>query len=306
MNCLCCGCETVKQSQTVDGLLFCHKCYRFSYLPSPKKHKKNHTPADILKAIREIAFPDSMYNASAIGIIGDICKIDPRILQLMSLIAESEYPLQGKIEALTEEIDIYRIVDDIAGLYLTDSLSTEYVVRCYAVAAERNVKYIDIQKRKKEEAALKAKEKKEQEAKERREHREREKEKKLQEEKALRVQRDKEREKRLQEEKTLREQREKEREKRIQEEKARREQREREKAALKKRRKQKIKKDFLSIFKAAIVTLFIVECIIFAVSLITIFIGWINGTGHAPIWTCLLWESLAFGLPSGIYISEAL
>lgn len=149
----------------------------------------------------------------------------------------------------------------------------------------------NIQKNRKEEAELK----------ERRE----------QEEKALREQREKERKKKEREEIARIKQREKERERKRQEEIAQREKererREQEKVALKETRKQKIKKDFLSIYNLAMYAMFIllvVECIIFLISLIIIIIGWISGSGHAPVWTCLLWESLAIGILSiiGMFI----
>lgn len=147
----------------------------------------------------------------------------------------------------------------------------------------------NIQKNRKEEAELK--ERKEQEEKALREQREKERKKKEQEKIARIKQREKERERKRQEEIAQREQREKERERR-----------EQEKAALIETRKQEIKKDFLSIYEPAIFILLVVECIIFLISLIIIIIGWISGSGHAPVWSCLLWESLAIGILSIILL----
>lgn len=146
MKCLCCGGEAVNQSLIVDGLSFCHECRHFSYSLPANGDLRNYTPADVLRAIREISFQDSMYNISSISIVGDICVIDSRVLQLMSKIAESEYPLQKKIEEITEESSVFPIIDDIVNLYLVDSLSTEYIVRCYAYAAAKEVQYIEIDK----------------------------------------------------------------------------------------------------------------------------------------------------------------
>ena len=43
---------------------------------------------------------------------------------------------------------------------------------------------------------------------------------------------------------------------------------------------------------------FAVCALALVVSLIVIIVGWVADTGHAPMWTWLLWESLAFGIVS--------
>lgn len=49
------------------------------------------------------------------------------------------------------------------------------------------------------------------------------------------------------------------------------------------------------------VAFLVIALALFLVSLVLIVIGWINGTGHAPVWTWLFWESLVLGILFGIW-----
>ena len=49
------------------------------------------------------------------------------------------------------------------------------------------------------------------------------------------------------------------------------------------------------------VAFLVIAIALFLVSLVLIIIGWINGTGHAPVWTWLFWESLVLGIVYGIW-----
>lgn len=68
-----------------------------------------------------------------------------------------------------------------------------------------------------------------------------------------------------------------------------------------KSRKNYLKEDFVWLKENAsgvFFAYFAVCALAFVISLVVIIVGWVADTGHAPMWTWLLWESLAIGIVS--------
>lgn len=66
-------------------------------------------------------------------------------------------------------------------------------------------------------------------------------------------------------------------------------------------RKNYLKEDFVWLKENAsgVFFAYFVVCVLgLVVSLVVIIVGWVADTGHAPMWTWLLWESLAIGIVS--------
>lgn len=143
MRCEVCG-QEVPTSKTIHGLYYCSICNCYGYIASQKKVLEDVGMPILLKSIMDINPLSDLFTLSTIGLIGDLCNSDQRLLFIANELIVSNFPLKKSILNITTEKDIANITDQICQRFLFDSLSCDYLVRAFAYALGKCKKYKDI------------------------------------------------------------------------------------------------------------------------------------------------------------------
>ena len=144
MICDICG-HNASSSKTVLGLYYCSRCNRYGYVPLAAEdiYESIDIPM-LLKALTDINPMADLFTLSTLGLIGDICKTEQRLLYIISEILLSEFPLKRLIYESNSDSELEFVVEQLCQRFFVSEATCDYIVKAFAYAIGKCKTYIAI------------------------------------------------------------------------------------------------------------------------------------------------------------------
>lgn len=143
MKCDICG-HDASSSETVLGLYYCSRCNCYGYTPSEDDESESVDIPMLLKALTDINPMTDLFTLSTLGLIGDICKTEQRLLHIISEILLSDFPLKRLIYESNSNSELDSVAEQLCRRFFISKVTCDYIVKAFAYAIGKCKSYIAI------------------------------------------------------------------------------------------------------------------------------------------------------------------